>query len=67
VPGLVLNEQGVHAGFDQVGDVGAAQRVDIQTGGEAQIFAVAVEPAVQCRLGDKGSALGGNRSSPSVM
>lgn len=56
---LVLDEQGVHAGFDQVGDVGAAQRVDVQAGGEAEVFALAVEPAVQRGLRNKGAAFGG--------
>lgn len=43
---LLLHEQRVHAGFDQVGDVGASQRVEIEArGGEVQVLAVAAKPA----------------------
>lgn len=43
VSSLMLDEQEIHA--DQVGEAGAAQRVEVQAGGEAQVVAVAVEPA----------------------
>lgn len=42
---LLLHEQRVHAGFDQVGDVGASQRVEIEARGEVQVLAVAAKPA----------------------
>ena len=67
VTGLVLDEQGIHAGFDRMGDVGTAQRVDVQAGGEAQVLAVAVEPPVQRSLDTRVPRSDGKRSSPSVM
>lgn len=47
-PGLsCIPDAGIH---------GPAQRVDVQGGGEARLFAVAVEPAVQRSVGNQNAA-----------
>ena len=44
---LVLDEQRVPAVLEQVGDIGAAQRVEVQPGGQAEGVAGLGEPPVQ--------------------
>ena len=61
VASLVLDELGVPAVFDEVGDVGAAERMQIQPAGEFEIVAVAPESAQQGVLSDQGAALAGEQ------
>jgi len=61
VAGLVLNELGVPAVLDEVGDVGAAKRMQIQAFGQPEIIAVAPEPAQQGVLGDQRAPLAGEQ------
>ena len=55
---LVLDEQRVPPVFDQVGDIGAAQRVEVQPGRQAERVAGLAEPLVQRADPDPLPALG---------
>ena len=55
---LVLDEQRVPAVLDQVGDIGAAQRVEVQPRGQAERVPVGGEPAVQLLTPIRGAAFG---------
>ena len=57
VPDLLLDEQGVQAILDQVGDIGAAQRVEVQARVQAQRVTVGDEPRVQPLQPDPGAGL----------
>jgi len=56
---LVLDELGVPAVFDEVCGVGAAQRMQIQSGRQLQVIAVSTESAKQCAFGHQGAFLAG--------
>jgi len=55
---LLLDEQGVGAVLDEVGDVGAAQGVHVQSLVLAQLVAVAAEPGTEGGCGHQRAALG---------
>ena len=56
---LVLDEQRVPAVFEQVGHIRAAQRVEVQPGGQPERVAGLIEPLVQGADPDALPALGG--------
>lgn len=53
-----LNEPGVVAVLDEVGDVGTAERVEVQPGIEAEGVAIGDEPRVQPLVADSPPAFG---------
>jgi hypothetical protein len=66
VAGLLLDEQRVPAGLDQVGDVGPAQRVELQRRVHTQRVALGREPSVDRRQPDPGTALRGPQRGRAV-
>lgn len=66
VSDLFLDEPGVVAGLDEVGDVRAAQRVEVQAGFQAEGVAVGGEPGVQALVADPASAFGRPRRRVAV-
>src|SRR5258708_26186420 len=61
---LVLDELRVPAVFYEVGSVGAAERVQIQSVWQLKIPTVATEPAQQRVLGDQRASLAGEQIKP---
>jgi hypothetical protein len=65
---LVLDKFRVPAIFDEVGGIGAPQRVQIQSARQLQVIvAVAAEPTQQGAFGNQRALLAGNKSMPSSM